>query len=177
MKTIIGADFWRKFLGLCLPPFILAVADGTLTVLGQSEAYWSNFHAVNEASPGFGALLKINPWLLAVGAGVWLAAFCAMIIAAPPTAALILSLAITLAHTFGSSSWLFEHFMFGSGYQIANAYYLFSACLIGFGVRYAFPSGVMKSDNALNLSDKTRLQVVGGIFLAASVMFLMPLPR
>ncbi len=177
MKNVLGVDFRRKFLGLCVPPIILALADGTLTVLGQSEIYWSNFLAVNEASPGFGALLKMDPWLLAVGAGVWLVSFSMMIIAAPPTAALILSIAITLGHTVGSGSWLFEHFKFGSGYQIANAYYLLSACIIGFGVRYAFPSGVMKSDNALNFPDKTRFLVAGGILLAASAMFLMPLAR
>ena len=177
MRNLLGVDFRRKFLGLCVPPLIFAFADGALTVLGQSEVYWANFHAVNEASPGFGALLKMNPWLFGAGLLVWLAAFCALIIALPPTAALILSIAITLGHTVGSGSWLFEHFKFGAGYQIANAYYLLSAGIIGLGIRHSFPTGVMKADNALNLPEKARLLIAGGIFVAAAIMFLMPVTR
>jgi hypothetical protein len=177
MKGIIGVGFKRKFLGLCVPPLLLALADGSLTVLGQSEIYWSNFLAVNESSPAFGALLKSSPWMLAAGAVVWMVAFSFLIIAAPPTPALILSFAITLGHTVGSGSWLFEHFKFGAGYQIANAYYLMSACLIGFGFRHAFPAGVMKSDDALNIPEKTRLLIAGIIFAAATACFLLPLQR
>lgn len=177
MERMLGGDFKRKFVGLCVPPLLLALADGSLTVLGQSEMYWSNFLVVNEASPGFGALLEAGPWMLAGGAVVWMAAFCLLIIAAPPTPALIISIAVALGHTVGSGSWLFEHFKFGAGYQVANAYYLMSACMIGFGVRHAFPAGIMKSDDALKVAEKTRLLIAGAIFAAATVMFLFPLQR
>ncbi len=177
MTAWVGVDFRRKFLGLCVPPLLLAAADGALTVLGQSEVYWSNFVLVNEASPGFGALLQMNPWIFALGLLVWLLAFCTLIIAVPPLPALILSIAVTMGHTVGSGSWIFDHFSFGAGYQLANLYYLVSACIIGVGLRHAFPAGVPKNDSALNLPDQTRLWVAGGIFAAAALMFLVPLGR
>lgn len=176
MKGLLGDDFRRKLLGLCVPPLLLALIDGSLAVLGQSELYWSNYLVVNEASPGFGALLKISPWALAAGAIVWMVAFSAMIVSAPPVMSLITSIAITLGHTVGSGSWIFGHFQFGAGYQAANAYYLMSACLIGLGIRHAFPVGVPRSDNAVNLPEKTRLLLAGLIFAAAGVTFLLPLP-
>jgi len=177
MKAFIGEDFARKFVGLCVPPLVLALADAALTLLGQSEAYWASSFAVNEASPGFAALLKLGPWILAAGAVVWMLAFCSVIVAAPPLFALILSIAVSVGHTVGSGSWIFEHFRFGAGYQIANFYYLFSAVLIGIGARHAFPFGIGSSDNALLVDRGTRVLVCGVLFAAACLMFLVPLPQ
>ena len=171
MRSYMGAGFKRRFLGLCLPPMMVALIDGVLTLIGQSDLYWSNHLAVNEANPVFRALLEIHPAAVLGGLGVWLALLCAMILLLPTRIALMLSIAITFGHTSGSASWLFDHF--DLGYHLANGYYLLSACMLAEGVRHALTEAT-EPDRVLNLAMATRLKLGAAMFGVGVLAFLVP---
>jgi hypothetical protein len=172
MNSIIGAGFKARFLGLCGPPLLFAVLDGVLTVAGQSVAYWANPLAVNEANPVFAALLQLHPAAFAVGLVAWLVILTGMILSLPRTAALVLSITITFGHTIGSGSWLFNHF--DLGYQLANGYYLLSACVLGLGIRYAFALRDTDEAPVLGVSSATRLRIGAALFGLAVLIYLVP---
>lgn len=171
MRSYLGAGFRRRFLGLCVPPLVLGSVDGSLTLVGQSSFYWENHLAINEANPIFAGLLQIHPVAFLAGAGAWLAMLCTMILVLPRLAALILSIAITFGHTIGSGKWLFEHFELG--YQLANGYYLLSACVLGLGIHYAMASGMPDAD-VLDVPASVRVKIGGVVFALGALLWLFP---
>ena len=172
MHALVGSGFKRRFVGLCLPPMVVALADGTLTLLGQSDFYWSNHLAVNEASPFFRMLLQIHPLASLLGLAAWIAIFCTVLLTLRPTLALIASIAVTFAHTIGSGNWLFGHF--DLGYQLANGYYLLSACVLGLGIRHALLPVQEQDDDVLRLAAADRLKLGAIAFGLGVLMFLVP---
>lgn len=171
MRSYLGAGFKRRFLGLCVPPLVLGLVDGSLTLVGQSSFYWENYLAVNEANPIFASLLQVHPVAFLAGAVAWLAMLCTMIVLLPQLAALILSIAITFGHTIGSGNWLFGHFELG--YQLANGYYLLSACALGLGIRYAMGSGMPDAD-VLKVPADVRAKIGGAVFALGALLYLFP---
>ena len=171
MRSYLGAGFKRRFLGLCMPPLVLGLLDGLLTLVGQSSYYWGNYLAVNEANPIFASLLQVHPVAFLAGAAAWLAMLCTMIVVLPQLAALILSIAVTFGHTIGSGNWLFEHF--DLGYQLANGYYLLSACVLGLGIRYAMGSGMPDAD-VLGVPANVRAKIGSAVFALAALLYLFP---
>lgn len=172
MRSYLGAGFKARFLGLCVPPLAFAIIDGLLTVAGQSAVYWSNHSASNEANPVFAALLQGHPAAFIAGLLLWLVMLTTIILVLPRIFALILSITITFGHTIGSGSWLFNHFDFG--YNLANAYYLLSACILGLGISYAFSLRDTKEDRVLHVSDTMRLRIGAGLFGLAAMLYLAP---
>lgn len=127
----------NRLLGLCLPPLLLCAFDYTMTLTGQSAAYWAgDYQRVNEVSPSFNHLLQIHPLAFIVGAVMWMAVFVGMILLLPDTLALIFSIAVTFGHTAGTASWLLWRFNYG--YQAVNGLFLGSAVLLGLGIRYGW---------------------------------------
>jgi len=97
----------RRFLGLCLVPVLLAVLDGSVTLIGQPTAYWAGDHSrVLEGTPGFRILLTYGPAAFIAGHLVWQLAFVGMILLLPSTPALAICLMFTLGHTIGAFSWI-----------------------------------------------------------------------
>ena len=97
----------RRLIGLCLVPVLLALLDGTVTLIGQPAAYWAGDHSrVLEGTPGFRILLTYGPALFIAGHLVWELAFVAMILLLPSRLALAVCLMFTLGHTIGAFSWL-----------------------------------------------------------------------
>ena len=97
----------RRLLGLCLVPVLLAVLDGSVTLIGQSEAYWAGDHSkVLEGTPGFRILLTYGPAAYVLGLMAWVLAFVGMILMLPSTLALAICLQFTLGHTIGAFSWI-----------------------------------------------------------------------
>jgi hypothetical protein len=171
MRSYLGAGFTRRFVGLCVPPLVLGLVDGSLTLAGQSSFYWENHLAVNEANPIFASLLQVHPVAFLAGAATWLAMLCTLILVLPRLAALILSIALTFGHTIGSGNWLFNHFELG--YHLANGYYLFSACALGLGIHYAMASGMREAD-VLRVPAKVRARIGGAVFALGALLWLFP---
>ena len=127
----------NRVLGLCLPALLLCALDNTMTLLGQSAAYWAgDYLRVNEASPTFNHLLQIHPAAFIAGMVVWMAVFVGMILLLPDTLALIVSIAVTFGHTAGTATWLLWRFNYG--YQAVNGILLGAAALLGLGIRYGW---------------------------------------
>lgn len=97
----------RRLIGLCLVPVLLAVLDGSVTLIGQPAAYWAgDYSRVLEGTPGFRILLSHGPVSYIAGLAVWVLAFVGMILLLPSTPALAVCLMFTLGHTIGAFSWI-----------------------------------------------------------------------
>lgn len=113
---------------LCVPAIALCVLDHGLTLVGQSELYWSgDFSAVNEVSPSFRYFLEMHP-LAFVSAGVlWILIFSSLTLLLPENLGLTVAITVVLGHMAGSATWLFWR---PHGYQMCNALFLVTAALV-----------------------------------------------
>jgi len=163
----------NRLLGLCLPPLVLCALDNTVTLLGQSAAYWAgNYLQVNEASPTANHLLQIHPIALIVGTAMWMAVFVCIILLLPDALALIVSIAVTFGHAAGAATWLLWRFHYG--YQAANGLWLASAVLLGLGIRHgwrAVPSCQYRLSGWLL---RVRWLLIAGLFAIGVYLFLWP---
>jgi hypothetical protein len=126
----------RRLLGLCLVPALLACLDGWVTLHGQPREYWAGNHAqVIEGSPTFHKLLTCGPPAYIAGLSVWVLAFVGMILLMPSTLALAVSIALTLGHAIGASSWLLD---FEYGYQLYSGMCVFAAVGLAVGIRWVW---------------------------------------
>lgn len=83
---------------------------------------------VNEGNPLFNWLLQQHPLAFEAGIAVWILFFCSLIFALPRRAAMTVSIAIVLGHTWGTASWLC--WRVPHGYWITLGLFLASAMLI-----------------------------------------------
>jgi hypothetical protein len=141
------SPFSRRLLGLCLAPVLVWSVDCTLTLCGQSEAYWAGIgtrhtdgitslhnygSSVNEVSPTSRLLLSVHPLAYVAGTVVAMLVLCSLIVLLPGTLALLTCLAATLGHTWGATTWLSR---FQYGYQKGNGFFLVVAVLLATGIQ------------------------------------------
>jgi hypothetical protein len=163
----------NRLLGLCLPPLILCAVDATMTLLGQSSAFWSgDFRQVNEASPTPNQLLQVHPLAFIAGMLVWMAIFVCVILLSLDALALIVSIAVTFGHAAGAASWLM--FRFKYGYQAANGLMLMSAVLLGLGIRYGWKAVPACQYRFNNWPFGLRWLLITGLIAIGSYLFLWP---
>jgi len=98
--------------------FPVALIDGSITLLSQSQAYWSG-GSVNEASPAYYFLLA-SPWLYLLGALVWFVFWYWAFTKLKEPVNLWLALFFLVAHSWGSSSWILRYLRDPSGYNVHN---------------------------------------------------------
>lgn len=99
----------RRLFGLCLVPVLLAALDCSVTLHGQPQDYWAGNHShVIEGTPLFRTLLTHGPAAYMAGSVVWVLAFVGMILLAPQTLALAVTILFTLGHAIGAYSWLVD---------------------------------------------------------------------
>ena len=133
----MALGFGRRLLGLCVPPVLFCTLDATMTLLGQSHAYWSgNYRAVNEMSPVFNRLLQLHPIAYVLGTAVWAAVFFSIIVVLPETLALIITLAVTIGHAAGAATWFLLRG--GHAYQLIMLLWLLAAVVLALGIRYGY---------------------------------------
>jgi len=126
----------RRLIGLCLVPVLLAVLDGSVTLIGQPAAYWAGDHSrVLEGTPGFRILLTYGPAAFIAGHLVWELAFVGMILLLPSTPALAICLMFTLGHTIGAFSWI-NHFHSPYARELPIVINAISAVGLALGLRW-----------------------------------------
>jgi hypothetical protein len=97
-----GRKLW-----LCVPPVLLALVDHWLTLRFQPKEYWAgDYAAAQEANPHAAWLMQQHPLLNEVGFAVYLTLVCALILKLPRRFSLMLSLGMTIGHTWGATTWL-----------------------------------------------------------------------
>lgn len=159
--------------GLCLPPLALALVDGTLTLVGQSAAYWAGQYSdVNEMSPTFHHLLAVHPLAFAGGFALWAAAFVGLILLLPETLALLVAIAVTFGHTAGASTWLLWRFDYG--YQAVNALMACSAAALAIGIRFGWQARPPAELRPVIASAAVRWTLCAALAAMAVWMFLWP---
>jgi hypothetical protein len=92
---------------LCAGPLAFCLLDATLTLLGQSEAYWSgDWLAAREANPLGLWLLHLHPIAFVAGVAVSLAIYALALTWLPANLARVAAFAILFLHAVGASTWL-----------------------------------------------------------------------
>jgi hypothetical protein len=151
------SPFTRRLLGLCLAPVLVRSVDCTLTLCGQPEAYWwrsgaqrtdgvASLHhypaSVNEVNPTSRSLLAWHPLAYIGGTVLEMLLLCSLILLVPLRLALMTSLATTLGHTWGATTWIAR---FPYGFQIGNGCFLLVAILLTVGMQTWYAGGQPES--------------------------------
>ena len=93
------------------------VLDGVLTLVGQSESYWSNFRLANEASPAY-FFMAVSPGLYVIGALVWFVGLWFLFKKLGQPCNLMLAMTFLVGNTWGSSTWIMKLIRESSWYAI-----------------------------------------------------------
>lgn len=127
----------RRFLGLCLPPLFLGTLDATLTLCGQSSAYWAgDYQQVNEMGGFLRQLLQIHPMAFIAFLCIEFALLSSFILLVTDSIALWISIASTFSSSFGASTWILYRFSWG--YAACHGLFLLAALLLMLGIRYGW---------------------------------------
>jgi hypothetical protein len=117
------------------------MVDGCLTLAGQPSDYWtSNYTRVQEGSAVFATLLRTHPVAFITGVLFHGAVLSVLVLLLPQMLAMTTSLATTIGHTYGATTWLGPRFMVsqaGCHLFFFCVALVFSAC---FGLGY-LPQG------------------------------------
>lgn len=93
-------------LWLYVPPVLLFLLDGCLTLLGQPTAYWGgDFSTVNEGNPLAAWLLTVHPLAFAAAGVPYTLLVAGAILWLPWRWAEIAAVLVSLSHMFGVISW------------------------------------------------------------------------
>ena len=87
------------FLAFLLP----MVTDGVVTLVGQDSSYWQGYHKVNEGGPAY-FLLATNPLVYVGGSLLYMALCCWLVYRLKYPLNLMLAVALTVGHSWGSST-------------------------------------------------------------------------
>jgi hypothetical protein len=177
----------RRLLGLCLPAVLVWSFDCTLTLCGQSEAYWAGSGArhtdgitslhhysasVNEVAPTSRYLLTVHPLAFVAGSVLAMLVLCSLIMLLPPSLAVMTCLAATLGHTWGATTWLSR---LQYGYQIGNGFFLVVAVILAAGMQVWHGEAHPKSLVAPRMPLIQRWLLIG--LLSAALVYLYLWPR
>jgi hypothetical protein len=111
-------------------PAVICLTDLTVTLAGQTAAYWQGYYAdVIEENPIGWVFLQLHPSVFAGAVLVWMACFTAFIRWAPRLWAAYAALGVIIGHTFGTCSWLPRLFGWGVGIALGTAFCLAIAAL------------------------------------------------
>src|SRR5688572_4971887 len=92
---------------LLVAPFAALTADAALTLLMQSQDYWSGrYEAASEAEVIGAMTLRLHPLAFVAWIVVWACILALIIALVPRILARITSVAATLLHTFALLTWL-----------------------------------------------------------------------
>jgi hypothetical protein len=98
IKVVKANPLWFSFLFPML-------TDGVVTLVGQAPSYWQHNSRVNEMGPAY-FLLAAHP-LVYVGGGVCYLVFCCWLVSRlKHPLNIMLAMALTIGHSWGSSTWL-----------------------------------------------------------------------
>ena len=115
----------RRRFWLLLPAWCLYAADITMTLVGQSAAYWDGHYAqASEENPIAHPLLAIHPWLFACAAGAWAVIFGLVVVLWRHCLSDWLAILLAFGHAVGGSTWIARH---GSGGWVMAITYLIGA--------------------------------------------------
>lgn len=180
------SPFTRRLLGLCLAPVLVWSVDSTLTLCGQSRAYWAgsvvrhtdgitSLHdysaSVNEVGPTSRYLLTMHPLAYVAGTVLEMLVLCSLIMLLPPTLAVMTCLVATLGHTWGATTWLSGY---QYGYQIGNGFFLFVAVILAAGMHTWYAEAHPNSLLAPRMPLVQRWVLIGLLSTVLVYLYLWP---
>lgn len=164
----------RRLIGLCLVPVLLAVLDGSVTLIGQPAAYWAgDYSRVLEGTPGFRILLTYGPAAYIAGLTVWVLAFVGMILLLPSRLALAVCLMFTLGHAIGAFSWINR---FPRGRELPIVINAAAALGLAFGIHWWARSPEGDTPLGASLPNAIRWAMVTMLW-AVPILYSWPWPR
>src|SRR5262245_24726435 len=104
----------RQRLWLCLPITTVCLLDGTLTLGGQSPAYWNgDYTSALEFNPVGSYFLQWSPLAFVLALGSWLVLVTAGVLWLPKRWAVLFTFGVVFGHALGVATWLVRHGWFG----------------------------------------------------------------
>src|SRR5262245_47063955 len=98
---------WKRKLLLCVAPTALCLLDAGLTLAYQPDGYWEGRYGLaREMCPPYRWLLQQHPSAFAAGILALIASFGSAIMLLPRRAALAVSAAFVIGHTWGAGTWV-----------------------------------------------------------------------
>ena len=162
---------WRHLI-LALAPAFACTVDASLTMHGQSAAYWSGDTAdVNEMSPEPRKLLAISPWLFAIVVAGWIGANGFFVVCTSRLTATIFACSVTIAHVGGAVTWILWSSPYG--YQVCILLKVVSGTILALSINsvYSHPDTV----SSFLLLPRAAYKAAVWLFLCAiAYMFLVP---
>jgi hypothetical protein len=96
----------RRRFWLCIPPMLLCLLDGGLTLASRGEPYWSGVYATaDEANPLFKPILQWHPLAFVAAGAMSLAAFSVVIVLSRIDIAVLVSFCLSLGHAIRAAGW------------------------------------------------------------------------
>ncbi len=124
----IGRATVHRRLWLLLPALGLYGVDITVTLTGQSTAYWSgNYQQATEHNPFAHWLLSYDPRFFEIAAIVWATMFSTLVLVWRHWLSNTLAILLTIGHALGGSTWLARHGTIG--WALAVVYLVVTAWL------------------------------------------------
>jgi hypothetical protein len=116
---------------LLIPPLFLIVCDWALTLWFQSNKYWNGgYEHFREAHPVGQLLVGSHPLAFTVGIFFWMLIIWLILHMLPLRGAVIVSLAITMGHAYGASTWVGN--LLPGGPVASGMVFLFASALFVF---------------------------------------------
>ena len=136
MKERFMSGVKRRFLGLCLPVILAGSLDATLTLCGQSPAYWAgDYQQVNELGGFLNQLLRIHPLAFIAFECFQFVVVSCFILLVTDSLALLVSIASVFNAVLGASTWILPT---SHGYVLTDVLFLSAALLLTIGIRYGW---------------------------------------
>ena len=163
----------RRLLGLWLPTLPFGVLDATLTLRGQSAAYWAgDYQQVNELTGFLNQLLQIHPAAFIAFVCVEFALFGCFILLVSDGLALWASISATLSWCLGASTWILPRPHYGVA--ACQGLYLLAALLLMLGIRYAWRARPDEKYELRHFSPRWRGVLATGIVVLFVYLNLWP---
>lgn len=164
----------HRFLGLCLPPILCGTLDATLTLCGQSPAYWAgDYQQVNEMGGFLCQLLKIHPMAFIAFQCLQFVILSSFILLVTDSIALWVSITATFSASFGASTWILYRFSWG--YATCHGLLFLVTLLLMLGIRYGWQARPAEKYELKRLSPF--LRSILAIAIVAIVMYLLIWPH
>jgi len=128
----------RRCVGLCLLPILMSGLDNGLTLWRQPTEYWAGDYAkAKEGNRWYYHLMAHHPLTFVAWEAASALLIAGIILLAPQTAALAISIACTIGYMIGASTWLL-YGRFRYGHEMFVGLTLLTAVAMAGGIRWGW---------------------------------------
>jgi hypothetical protein len=157
---------------LALAHALACFVDASLTLKGQSPAYWAGeTTTANELSPEPRKLLSISPWLFIIAVAGWIASIGFIAVDTPRPFTTVFACCVTMGHVVSAATWTLWSSPYG--YQISMLFQIVCGTILACSIDSIHARSDILSPFRLFPAYVYRVSVCG-LLIAIIYMFLVP---